>query len=89
MTKHEFPNKLKTIDGREPAEHYNGWENFLNHHCELRDEADGVKFFGSVNCNYIVFPNGIIHKNFGFWGKDTMKQVREKGWLAVYDELQS
>lgn len=78
--------KLKAINGSQPAEQYNGWENFLKNHCELRNEIDGTKFFGAVNCNYIVFPNGMILQNFGFWGQDTMNQIKEKGWKTVYNE---
>ena len=77
-----LPRNLRTLDGHEPHPSYGGWENFLRK-IELRDEHDGVLFFGSSNCNYIVFPDGTVIENFGFNGPALMSRVRDEGWQAV------
>jgi len=70
--------RIKTFDGNKPHKSWGGWRKFLNS-CEVRDQHDGVIFYGSVNCNYILFPCGTLIQNYGFNGKVTMSKVREKG----------
>jgi len=78
--------KLFTLDGSEPHPDYKGWKNFLKT-CEVRDQVRGAIFFGLTNCNYIVFPNGMIVENFGYHGRAMMKKIREKGVVAVKKEI--
>ncbi len=75
---------FRTLRGDEPHPGYGGWKRFLLEHCELRDEAEGVRYYGATNCNYLVFPNGLILKNFGVNGRVVMDEVRLMGARAVY-----
>lgn len=74
--------RIRTLDGSKPHPSYRGWRRFLAT-CEKRDEADGVVFYGKTNCNYILFPNGLLVQNFGFWGRAMMNDVRERGSVKV------
>lgn len=68
---------------------HGGWARFLTVRCELRDEHDGVRYFGATNCNYILFPTGDLVSNFGYHGVNLMGDVREKGWRVVLDEIKA
>jgi hypothetical protein len=84
--------KLCAIDGSEPHPSYGGWANFLANHCEVRDtltvagEGD-VIHYGSVNCNYIVLPNGLIIQNYGYQGRILMIEIQEKGYKRILAEF--
>jgi len=78
---------MHAFNGSVPHESYGGWEEFLKT-CEVREEVDGVIFFGRVNCNYIVWPNGCIIQNFGYHGHALMNEIREKGKDEVMQELE-
>lgn len=82
----KWPKKLFRLDGSQPHESWGGWKKFLES-CEIRDKARGVTFFGKTNCNYILFPNGMIVENFGFHGKALMNRIREKGVVAVKKKI--
>jgi hypothetical protein len=71
----------------EPHQSYGGWKNFLENHCELIETVDGVSFYNTCNCNYIVFPNGDLFCNFGYYGRKLMSMVRERGQESVNREL--
>lgn len=68
--------------GSEPHPDYGGWARFLGEHCDLRRVEDGVRYFGSSNCNYILFPDGMLVENFGYHGDGLMNRVRENGAAA-------
>ena len=69
---------IKSLTNDQPHPDYKGWQGFIDT-CELRDEYNGVKYYGSSNCNYIVFPCGTLIQNFGYHGKNLMNKVRELG----------
>ena len=85
--KFKLPKKIKSIQGEEPHPDYNGWNNFIQENCELRDEYDGVQFFGVTNCNYIVFPCGTLIQNFGFHGDALMNNIRKKSKEVVLEKI--
>lgn len=74
---------IRSLSGSEPHPSHGGWENFLTNECEVRDQHDGVTFYGSSNCNYIVFPGGELVANYGYHGKKLMNDVRAEGAAAV------
>ena len=74
--------RIKAIGGDEPHESWGGWRGFLKS-CEVRDNHDGVVFYGKTNCNYIVFPDGTLLQNYGYHGWGLMNEVREKGAATV------
>lgn len=80
---HRFDFPIKEIDDSQPHESYGNWELFLSQHCQLRKECQGVRHFASVNCNYILFPNGELVRNYGFWGDTLLKEVQDTGWEAT------
>ena len=73
----QLPEVIEAID--QPHPEYGGWHRFLTEYTDLRDEHEGVLYFGVSNCNYIIFPSGLLVQNFGFNGKALMADVREKG----------
>ena len=79
----KLPKNIKDANGKEPHSDYGGWANFLRKQCEVRDEHDGVRFFGAVNCNYILFPDGYLVRNYGYHGKALMSRIREEGCDVV------
>jgi hypothetical protein len=78
--------KLFTLSGKEPHPDWKGWEGFIKT-CEIRGEARGVIFYGRTNCNYIVFPDGMVHQNFAFHGENMMQDIRKRGRKKVQAEL--
>ncbi|MFW5886421.1 MAG: hypothetical protein ACOCUL_01565 [Bacteroidota bacterium] len=83
----KLPEKIRTIDNSEPHESWGGWKKFLKKDCEIRDTHEGVIFFGSVNCNYIVFPDGLLIQNCGFHGNVLMNHIKEEGVKAVEESI--
>lgn len=79
---------IKALSGGEPHPNYDGWEGFLSE-CDLRDEADGVKFYGLANCNYVLFPTGELVQNFGYHGRVLMSNVRDHGWEKTLDSIKA
>ncbi len=63
------------------------WDQFFAEKCELRDEAFGVRHYGVVNCNYIVFPSGEFLENYGFQAGAVMDDVRRRGATSVLAEI--
>ena len=80
---------IEHIAGEMPHEDYGGWANFLATTCEVRDQHEGTTHYGSVNCNYIVFPCGTLVSNFGFHGKALMDRVRKEGPAVVLASIRS
>lgn len=78
--------RIKALNGSKPHPDYKGWANFLNK-CELRDEHDGVKYYGVTNCNYILFPCGTLLQNYGYHGRVMMLHIRERGRDAYLAEI--
>lgn len=73
---------LTSLSGKSPHPSQGGWINVLKK-LEVRDVQDNVIYFGTSNCNYLVFPTGEIVENFGFNGKKVMRKIQEEGWLNV------
>ena len=71
----------------EPHPSLGGWKNFLRKYCEVRDEVDGVVFFGATNCNYIVFPCGTMVQNFGYHGRKIMNEIHDNGADATLAKI--
>lgn len=80
---------IAALDGSEPHSDWGGWKGFIDRCCELRDEVDGVRYFGSVNCNYIVFPTGELLQNFGYHQWAIMNRAREYGWEKTLDYVKA
>jgi len=78
---------IHAIDGSQPHETYKGWENFLSQQCEVASIVDGVTHYYYSNCNYIVFPDGTLIENFGFWGNNLMRRVARDGADIVLARL--
>jgi hypothetical protein len=74
------------MDGSQPHPSRGRWEDYLTT-CELRGEADGTRWYGQVNCNYLVFPNGVIVQNYGYHGRVLLDLVRREGSSKVYADL--
>jgi len=79
--------KIWSQSGDEPHKSWGGWENFLTS-CEVRDEHDGVTFYGKTNCNFIVFPDGMMVQNYGYHGRVLMGRIREEGRDVVRAEIE-
>lgn len=85
-----LPAKFEMFDlNDEPHPDYASWHNFLRKNTELRDEHEGVFYFGISNCNYVVFPSGFFIQNFGHNGKYVMAQVREAGVTKTEDKYRA
>lgn len=69
---------IHALNGSNPHPTRGSWKEFLAT-CEVRDTFKGVTFFGSANCNYIVFKDGTLVQNFGYHGKALMNRLREEG----------
>lgn len=87
--------KLHTRNGYTPHPSWGDWHRFLSRHCEVRGKADGVVWFGATNCNYFVFPDGLIIENYGYHGKALMREIETDGAGKVraridtlYNEIQ-
>jgi hypothetical protein len=80
---------ITALDGSEPHSDWGGWQGFIDQCCELRDEVDGVRYFGCTNCNYIVFPTGELLQNFGYHGLALMNRVRDDGWKETLRHLKA
>ena len=80
--------ELRTLGGNEPHPSKGGWQNFLDTECEVRDKVDGVVFHGVVNCNYIVFPDGLLIQNYGYHGAALMNRVRKEGWKPIVEQFE-
>jgi len=94
---------LFTLHNEVPHESYSGWIEFLQLRCDIRgvdgadiptnkDDAlqkdyDKTVFFGATNCNYIIFPNGHLHQNFGYHGDVLMKSIKQQGYETIQKEL--
>lgn len=75
---------IRALNGDEPHPDYGGWRNFLET-LEVRDTRGEVTYYGSANCNYLLFPTGEVVQNFGFHGRRVMNEVSENGWLPVLE----
>lgn len=75
--------RVKALNGSQPHPDYGGWWKFLTKHCELRDQARGVRYYGASNCNYILFPCGTLIENYGYHGRVLMQQIRKEGRVKV------
>lgn len=51
------------------------WATFLLDRCEVRGEGNGVTWYGSVNCNYLVFHQRII-RNYSYHGDAVFKTLQ-------------
>lgn len=82
VTKADAKLRIRHIMGSLPHPSYGGWFNFLAG-CEVRDEYDGVVYYGKVNCNYLLFPDGTLITNYGYHGKALMSEIRGSSWDKV------
>lgn len=71
----------------EPHPSFGGWHMFLQQRTTLRDEVAGVQLYSATNCNFIVFPSGLLIQNYGYHGRAVLARVRENGVAAVEAEL--
>jgi hypothetical protein len=51
------------------------WPVWLKENCEVRGSAPGVTFWGTSNCNYIVFK-GFVFCNYGYHGRVLFRALR-------------
>lgn len=79
--------KIKSLSGDMPHPDYKGWRKFLET-CEIRDEHEGVTYYGTVNCNYILFPDGTLIQNYGYHGRALMYEIRKNGVAATFAKIQ-
>ena len=78
--------KIRTLDGAVPHPSRGSWRQFLAT-CEIRDRHEGVIFYNAVNCNYILWPNGVLITNYGYHGRALMNRIREEGPDAVLKDI--
>jgi len=78
--------KIIAFSGSQPHKSRGDWRKYLDS-IELRDEVDGVKYYGAVNCNYILFPDGKLLENYGYHGWAFMNKVREIGAVKAEKEI--
>jgi hypothetical protein len=82
-----FAVRVFSLSGSEPHPSWGGWAGFLSKRCELRGSSRGVKWYGVTNCNYIVFPDGMLVANYGYHGEALMARIKDEGVKKVKDEL--
>ena len=75
--------QIRSLSGDQPHSDYRGWSNFLKTVCDVRGTCKGVTYYGSTNCNYIVFPDGTLIQNFGYHGEALMRRIEAEGADAV------
>ena len=68
--------KIRHIYGKMPRA--GTWEDYLAQ-AELREECNGVRLYGITNCNYLVFPSGLLLTNFGWQGAACIRRIKEHG----------
>lgn len=78
--------KIYTLSGDEPHPDNGGWDGFLRT-CDVRRWEYGVIFYGVTNCNYILFPCGLLLQNFGYHGHSVMQEIAENGPDAIIAEM--
>lgn len=84
ITDNEF--NIRTLNNSQPHPDWGGWLGFLKT-CEARRWEYGVVYYGKINCNYILFPNGTLIQNFGYDGESLMNSVAEDGWEKVLAQI--
>ena len=78
-----LPTTIIPLTGEEPHPDYGGWYRFITEHCDLRGEMDGVQYYGSANCNYLIWPCGSLVQNFGYHGEALLNRVADEGATPV------
>jgi hypothetical protein len=79
--------KITALGGYKPHPSHRGWKNFLKNSCEVRGEEDGVVYYGSTNCNYLLFQDGTLVLSYGFHGQAQMNRIKEQGARQVLQEI--
>jgi hypothetical protein len=79
--------KIYTLNKKQPHPSYKGWRNFLKNHCEKVRTERKVEFYRATNCNYILFPCGLLFENYGYHGNALMNEIKEKGIRKVKKEI--
>jgi len=82
----KWPEKIYTLDNSQPHANYKGWKGFLKT-CKIKNKCKRVIFFVITNCNYILFPSGLLVCNYGFHGQALMNEIRDSGVVKVKNEL--
>ncbi len=77
---------IHTLDYSLPHPDYPDWQSFLNT-CSIRYSIKNVVFYNKTNCNYILFPNGTLIKNFGFHGDALMSDILNSSPNIVLNKL--
>ncbi len=77
---------IRAIGGSMPHEDHGTWERFLEK-CDLRSTVNGVRFYGKVNCNYILFPTEELVCNYGYHGRALMMEIRDNGWQTTLERI--
>ena len=83
----KWPKHIFSLSGKLPHPDYKGWKGFLET-CEIRSRYRGVTYFGLTNCNYILFPNGLLVCNFGYHGHALMERIQSKGVVVTRKEIE-
>lgn len=74
--------RIFTLSGDMPHASWGNWEDFLQS-CQKRITHYGVIWYSKLNCNYILFPDGLLYVNYGFAGQTMMENIRRNGKDAV------
>ena len=69
---------IHTIPSTQPHSSHGGWLSFLEK-SEHRRHEYGVILYGRTNCNYILFPDGLLVLNYGFHGRAMMDEIARLG----------
>lgn len=84
--------RIKSVSGDQPHSSWKGWRNFLKT-CEVRDTytnkaKETTTYYGKTNCNYIVFPNGMMVQNYAFHGQNLIDKIKKLGWKRVLTNIE-
>ena len=79
--------RIHTLDGSKPHPGWGGWRKFLDKQCDLRGVKKGVMYYGVTNCNYILFPDGLLVKNHGYHGLALMSRIETEGVAKVESDI--
>ena len=80
--------EIRDIAGEQPDPSWGCWRGFLDS-CEVRGKASGVVYCGKTNCNYILFQDGLLVRNFGYHGEALMDRIREEGRAKVRKQIEA
>ena len=86
----EVPVPIQALLGDQPKGRT--WERFLTESCEINNRVRHKSgpptiLYTNGNSNYILLPNQVVVQNFGPHGANLLREIRQRGWLPILQEL--